>query len=69
MNTAKIKAREVLTVRERLILKMVAEGCTNQQVADRLLISVDTVKKHLKNSYKKLGVHNRLQALHKAGLL
>ncbi|HEX8330999.1 MAG TPA: helix-turn-helix transcriptional regulator [Segetibacter sp.] len=58
-----------LTQRERLILKLVAKGCSNQQIADRLFISVDTVKNHLKNTYRKLGACNRIEALVKAKMI
>ncbi len=58
-----------LTLREKLILKLVAKGCTNKQIAERLFISIETVRKHLKNSYKKLEAHNKIEALRKAGLL
>ncbi len=64
-----LKTYALLTLRERLILKLVAKGCTNKQIAERLFISIETVRKHLKNSYKKLEAHNKIEALRKAGLL
>jgi len=54
-----------LTDREREILASLAEGMTNQQLADALKISLNTVKFHLKNLYGKLGVDNRAQAVAK----
>lgn len=60
---------QTLTQRERVILKLVAKGCTNGQIAGRLFISVDTVKNHLKSCYKKLEARNRIDALRKAGFL
>lgn len=54
-----------LTDREREILTALAEGMTNQQLADALKISLNTVKFHLKNLYGKLGVDNRAQAVAK----
>jgi DNA-binding CsgD family transcriptional regulator len=48
---------------------LVAKGCTNKQIADRLFISIETVRKHLKNSYKKLEAHNKIEALRKVGLM
>ena len=54
-----------LTDREREILAALAEGMTNQQLADTLKISLNTVKFHLKNLYGKLGVDNRAQAVAK----
>jgi DNA-binding CsgD family transcriptional regulator len=53
----------VVTPREREILEHIAQGRTNAQVASLLLISPDTVRKHLENAYRKLGVHNRTGAV------
>ncbi|MBY4897897.1 two component system response regulator [Cupriavidus sp. AU9028] len=47
-----------LTPRERQILKLVAEGLTNRQVADRLTISLKTVETHRMNLMRKLDAHN-----------
>jgi DNA-binding CsgD family transcriptional regulator len=52
-----------LTPREREIVSHVAEGRTNRDIATRLLISPDTVRKHLENAYEKLGVHTRTGAV------
>ena len=51
-----------LTRREREILKLVAEGGTNGEVARRLWVTEQTVKFHLANIFKKLDVTNRTQA-------
>lgn len=59
----------LLTSRELDVLKLVAEGGSNKEIATQLFISPETVKKHLKNSYNKLQVRNRLEALRKAGLI
>jgi DNA-binding CsgD family transcriptional regulator len=53
----------VVRPREREILEHIAQGRTNAQVASLLLISPDTVRKHLENAYTKLGVHNRTGAV------
>jgi DNA-binding CsgD family transcriptional regulator len=53
----------VVTPREREILEHIAQGRTNAQVASLLLISPDTVRKHLENAYRRLGVHNRTGAV------
>ncbi len=53
---------EPLSERELQVLRLVAAGLSNQEIAQSLVISADTVKTHLKNIYGKLGVHNRTQA-------
>jgi LuxR family maltose regulon positive regulatory protein len=58
-----------LTVRERDILNLWAKGLQQKQIAAQLSLSPETVKKHLKNVYKKLNAHNKVQALVKAGYL
>lgn len=52
-----------LTSREAEILQLVAQGCSNQEIAERLFISVETVRWHLRGIYNKLGVHDRLSAV------
>jgi DNA-binding NarL/FixJ family response regulator len=51
-----------LSARERQIIALVAEGCENREIADRLSISENTVKNHLARIYDKLKVANRVQA-------
>lgn len=51
-----------LTKRESEILGTIAEGATNEEIAEKFFISSHTVKSHLYNIYKKVGVSNRLQA-------
>jgi DNA-binding NarL/FixJ family response regulator len=57
-----------LTVRELEVLRLVAEGCTNGRVAAALSVSEQTVKFHLCNIYRKLGVGNRTEATRHAHL-
>jgi DNA-binding NarL/FixJ family response regulator len=57
-----------LTLREKEILGLVAEGHTNGQIARRLWVTEQTVKFHLSNTYRKLGVANRTEASHYAHL-
>ena len=52
-----------LTAREIEVLKLIKTGCTNQDIADQLVISIPTVKRHISNIYAKLGVKSRTQAL------
>lgn len=52
-----------LTPRERDILRLLREGLANKVIANRLSVSEVTVKSHLGNVFRKLGVQNRLQAM------
>jgi LuxR family maltose regulon positive regulatory protein len=52
-----------LTVRELEVLRLLAEGLSNQEIGDRLVVAPSTVKQHLKNIYGKLDVHSRTQAV------
>jgi DNA-binding CsgD family transcriptional regulator len=52
-----------LTLREREVLDWVGEGLTNKEIAARLAISPQTVRKHLENAYAKLDVHTRTAAV------
>jgi DNA-binding CsgD family transcriptional regulator len=49
----------VCTNRELQIVRLLTQGMTNKQIANRLGIAEDTVKKHLQHVYKKLGVRRR----------
>ena len=60
---------EPLSAREIEVLQFIAEGLTNQEVANRLYLSLHTVKVHARNIYGKLGVKNRTQAVAKARAL
>jgi len=52
-----------LTGREREILKMIAEGNTSREIADKLVISLKTVLGHRTQIMKKLGIHNRTELI------
>jgi DNA-binding NarL/FixJ family response regulator len=51
---------DVLTTREREVLKLVAEGYSSQQIAEALLISINTVERHRSNIIDKLGIRDRV---------
>lgn len=53
----------LLTPTERRVLELVSTGASNREVAAELFVSVSTVRKHLENIYRKLGVSNRTSAL------
>ena len=57
---------EPLSERELDVLRLIAEGLSNQEIADRLIVAVSTVKTHINNIYSKLGVASRTQAIARA---
>jgi LuxR family maltose regulon positive regulatory protein len=60
---------ETLSEREIEVLQLIAEGLTNPEIADTLILSLYTVKTHTRNIYGKLGVNNRTQAVTRARTL
>lgn len=58
-----------LTSREEQVLQLVAAGLTNQEIAEELVISPETVKKHTSHIFGKLSVKNRTEATAKARML
>jgi len=56
------KGEDALTERELYVLRLVASGATNSEIAEKLSISINTVKSHLKNILGKLQLENRTQA-------
>ena len=56
----------VLSVRETEILEQLSKGYTNKRIAEKLIISPFTVKRHIENIYQKLQAHNRIELLDKA---
>jgi WD40 repeat protein/DNA-binding CsgD family transcriptional regulator len=57
---------EQLTFREQEILQMIVDGCSNKEIAQRLFVTVATVKWHIHGVYQKLHVRSRVQAVVKA---
>lgn len=62
-------AGESLTEREKEVLELMSKGLLYKQIASELSITRETVKKHLQNIYQKLGVQNKIEALHKMNML
>ena len=60
------KSESNLSDREKDVLNNLAEGNNYQEIAEKLFISVDTVRHHIRNIYKKLHVHSQSQAVSKA---
>ena len=59
-------AHSLLTARELSVVRLLAEGRTNEDIGGELFISSATVKTHLSNAYEKLGARNRYDAVVKA---
>jgi LuxR family maltose regulon positive regulatory protein len=57
---------EILSVRELEVLSLMADGYSNQEIADRLFVSLNTVKTHIKKILSQLDVHNRTHAIARA---
>ena len=57
---------EPLTDRQLQVLRLVARGLSNREIAETLVVTLGTVKKHLNNVFQKLGVQSRTQAVARA---
>jgi two-component system, NarL family, response regulator LiaR len=51
-----------LSAREVQVLALIAEGLTNQEIADRVFVSINSVKTYIRSAYRKIGVNSRSQA-------
>ena len=58
-----MKEKTGISNREKQIILLMSQGYSNQTISDETGKSVNTVKYHLKNIYKKLGAKNRIEAL------
>jgi DNA-binding NarL/FixJ family response regulator len=63
LNRKGAPAHQELTEREREVLGLLADGLTNAAIAERLVVSVHTVRNHIANLSGKLGAHSKLEAL------
>lgn len=59
----------LLSTREKEVLELLAKGLLYKEIAEKLGVTHETVKKHLKNIYQKLHVQNKIEALNKYKLL
>jgi LuxR family maltose regulon positive regulatory protein len=66
LTSSEVALPEPLTDREQEVLELLAAGLTNREIAEDLIISPETVKKHTGNIYGKLGASNRTQAVARA---
>jgi ATP/maltotriose-dependent transcriptional regulator MalT len=55
-----------MSMREREVLRLIAAGHKNREIADELVVVTGTVKAHINMIYQKLGVTNRIQAITRA---
>ncbi|SDQ33079.1 two component transcriptional regulator, LuxR family [Chryseobacterium soldanellicola] len=62
---ADIKGFDELTEREKEVLELLSQGLLYKEIADKKFISIDTVKKHVGNIYRKLHVNNKVEAINK----
>jgi len=62
----KKKQPDILSERESLVLKLIAEGCTTKSISSKLNISLNTVETHRKNIQNKLNAKNCTEAVYKA---
>ena len=60
---------EPLSARELEILQLVAQGCSNREISERLFLALDTVKGHNRSTFAKLGVQSRTEAVARAHAL
>ncbi len=60
---------QTLTRREQEILEQLSKGYRYKEIADKLFVSIETVRTHIRNIYEKLQVNSRVDALRKTGLL
>jgi len=60
---------ETLSPRELEVLHLISQGCSNQEIAEKLVIALNTVKRHTSSIYGKLGVKSRTQAIVRARAL
>lgn len=63
------KHYQELSRREQEILEWLAKGFRYKEIADKIFISIDTVRTHVRNIYEKLQVNSRVEALKKTGFL
>ncbi len=52
-----------LTVRESQILALISQGYSNQEIADELFLSINSIKSHIRSAYRRIGVERRTQAV------
>jgi DNA-binding NarL/FixJ family response regulator len=62
-SSRRTRAERSISPREREVLELLAEGLSNRQISDRLVVSLETIKTHVRNILAKLGAESRAQAV------
>lgn len=60
---ARLTVHDLLTPQERAIVRLIFSGLSNSQIAEKLYISANTLKSHIRAAYRKMGVRSRPQAV------
>lgn len=63
LTPGRVKATDGLTARETEVLRLIAQGLSNQEIAERLYIGEATVKTHINNTFAKIGARHRAEAV------
>ncbi len=58
-----VRARGVLSKREAEVFGLLAQGLTGEEIANRLVLSAETVRTHVRNGMRRLGAHTRSHAV------
>ncbi|HBK89534.1 MAG TPA: DNA-binding response regulator, partial [Cytophagales bacterium] len=59
------EAIKLLTSREQELLRLLADGYRYKEISDKLFISINTIRSHIRNIYRKLEVQSRIEAINK----
>jgi NarL family two-component system response regulator LiaR len=60
---SRVQADVQLSAREMTVLELIGTGLTNQEIADRLYLSINSIKSYIRTAYRKIGVSRRAQAV------
>ena len=60
-----VQSLSLLTVTEKEVLELLAQGLLYKEIADKKNVTIDTIKKHIGNIYRKLQVSNKIEAINK----
>lgn len=60
-----VQTLSLLTVTEKEVLELLAQGLLYKEIADKKNVTIDTIKKHIGNIYRKLQVSNKIEAINK----